>query len=114
MAYWIKRGGRMFGGAVFFGVLISLLAGAELIDYQLVVRACIIAAGSGIVSWFIGFIISDIIIKGIITDLDGENDAMENLIEGGILQRFQMMKQQLVPGGEEMPFVEITRVEKSK
>lgn len=114
MAYWIKRGGRMFGGVVFFGVLISLLAGAEVIDNELILRAFSIALASGIGSWFVGFIISDIILKGILADFDGENDAMENLIEGGILQRFQMMREEFVPGGEEMPFVNVTKADERK
>ena len=112
MAYWIKRGGKMFGGVVFFGVLISLLAGAQVIDTALVIRAFSIALVAGIMSWFIGFIISDIVLKGILADFNGEDEAMENMLEGGILQRFQMMKDEFVPGGEEMPFAEVTKVKK--
>jgi len=114
MTYWIKRGGRMFGGVVFFGVLISLLAGARTIDNALLLRALSIALASGIGSWFVGFIISDIVLKGILADFDGENEAMENLLEGGILQRFQMMKEEFVPGGEEMPFVNVIKADEGK
>lgn len=107
MIYWIKRGGRLFGWAVFYGVLIGLLVRAELYDSVFLGRVLLIAIGAGIVSWFTGIVICDIILKGILTDIDGENDAMENLIEGGILQRFQIMKEQSVPGGEEMPFTDV-------
>jgi hypothetical protein len=114
MMYWIKRGSGLFGWAVFYGVLIGLLIRTETYDTVFLRRAVLITLGAGILSWFTGIIICDIILKGVLTDLDGENDAMENLIEGGILQRFQIMKEQSVPGGEEMPFTNVTEADKKK
>ncbi|MBN1309120.1 MAG: hypothetical protein JXA18_14445 [Chitinispirillaceae bacterium] len=104
MIYWIKRGGRLFGTALFFAVLFSMLLRADALSVRQGTTALFCALLAGSIGWFIGTVVCDILLKGICADL-GDGGA-ERLVEGGILQRFQMMHEQLTPGGEEMPFVE--------
>ena len=105
MKYWIKRGGRIFGSGAFFIVLSVMMVQPEGLRVERFLYSLIYAAGIGIVCWLIGIIISDIILKGIITDVECDED--ETVFEGGILQRLVSMKEQLTPGSEEIPFVDI-------
>jgi hypothetical protein len=109
MIYWIKRGGRLFGSTVFFLVLFSILIRHDGIHINSFLTAFIYAFTAGIICWLIGTILSDIVLKGIVTDIGG-NDS-DNLLDGGILQRLLMIREQITPGGEEMPFVEIKKTE---
>ncbi len=101
MITWIKRGGRMFGGAVFFIVLSSMLVRQGSMRSEDLARAFLYASIAGSAFWFAGVVISDIVLKGILNDIDCA--GTENLIEGGLLQRFQDMHEQLVPGRAEIP-----------
>ena len=103
MIYWIKRGGRLFGTALFFVVLINMMMQPNALSVRNGTTALLYALLAGSIGWFIGTIVCDILLKGICTDL-GDGGA-ERLVEGGILQRLQMMYGRLTPGGEEMPFV---------
>ncbi len=109
MIYWIKRGGRLFGSAVFFMVLIGMLAQPGSLQMSRFITALVVALVSGIICWFIGIIISDIILKGIITDLG--DTGIDGMLEGGLVQRFKLMHERLVPGGAEMPFADMKPAE---
>ena len=102
MMYWIKRGARLLGIGVFFLVLTGMLVRQNAFELQSMMMAVGYAFFSGIACWFLGIVVSDIIIKGIITDIG--DTGVDGLLEGGLLQRFHMMREQLVPGGSEVPF----------
>lgn len=102
MMYWIRRSAIIFGGGVFFLVLIGMLVRSRSFELQYLIAAVACAFLSGVTGWFIGIVISDIVIKGMLTDIG--DTGVEGMIEGGLLQRFQMMQEQLVPGGSEVPF----------
>jgi hypothetical protein len=112
MIYWIKKGGRLIGIAVFFTVFFIVLFQSDMSPVANLLRAFTIALISGALCWFIGVVICDILLKGVVTDLD--KAGPENLLEGGLLQRFEMMQERLAPGGEEMPFVDSIPAEKKK
>jgi hypothetical protein len=103
MIYWIKRGARIIGYGVFFVVFAGVLLRSSVFTLDSMVTAAGCAFLAGITSWFIGLVISDIVVKGIVTDIG--DTGVEEIIEGGILQRVQTLQEQLVPGGRELPFV---------
>jgi hypothetical protein len=84
-------------------VLISVILISGDVGFSVLVRGLIYASISAILCWFMGFIIIDIVVKGIITNIDDR--SIDAMIDGGLLQRVRMMQEQLVPGGMEMPFV---------
>lgn len=102
MIYWIKRGARIFGGGVFFIVFIGMLLRPDALVLPHLLTAFGYALVSGGTAWFIGIVISDIIVKGVLTDIG--DLGIPALIEGGLMQRLQDMQEQLVPGGSELPF----------
>ena len=104
MIYWIRRGARIFGGGVFFVVLISMLLRQNAFEIDNMITALVYAFFSGAACWFMGIVISDIVIKGVLTDVG--DTGVTALLEGGLLQRVQTMQEELVPGGRELPFDE--------
>jgi hypothetical protein len=102
MIYWIKRGARLFGGGVFFVVLIGMLLRPDALILPNLLTSFAYALLSGGVAWFIGIVISDILLKGVMTDIG--DLGVPALLEGGIVQRMQNMQEELVPGGSELPF----------
>jgi hypothetical protein len=104
MRYWIKKGAFLLGGFVFFVILLSNLIGSDPFDLNYLVPALIRAVLGGALFWFAGFILGDIVFKGVLNDID-ENDK-SNLLEGGLIQQMHMEKEKHVPGGEEYPYVE--------
>ena len=111
MIYWIKRGRRIFGSTVFFAVLIGMMIRGETWRYPQFMTAFLIALSAGAIGWFIGAIVCDIVLKGICADI-GDSDP-DTLVEGGMVQRLQMMKEEYVPGGAEMPFFTMQPATKS-
>lgn len=112
MIYWIKKGGRLIGITVFFSVFFTIIVQSDMSLTSSVVRAFFVASVSGIICWFIGVIVCDILLKGVVTDMD--QPGTENLLEGGLLQRVQMMYERGVPGGEDMPFEDSKPAEKKE
>lgn len=102
MIYWIKRGARIFGGGVFFIVFIGMLLQPDAFVLPNFLTAFGYAVVSGGIAWFVGIVISDILIKGVLNDIG--DLGIPALLEGGLAQRLQGMQEQLVPGGEEVPF----------
>jgi hypothetical protein len=105
MKYWIRKGGKAFGLIVFFIVAISQMARSDIWMFPDYLMALIGAFAAGVVGWFIGTIVCDILLKGIIADFG--DDRIEGMVEGGMVQRLQILKEQLVPGGAEMPFTNV-------
>jgi len=103
MVYWIRKLAGIFAFFVFFMLLFADLSVLDSFEFNNLIISVIKAFVAASLFWFAGFIMGDIFLKGIITDI--EHDEM-NLIEGGMVQRLDMKKQDMVPGGAEMPFVE--------
>ena len=89
---------------MFFIVLIGLLLRPDALELDNLVTSFMYAFLSGATCWFIGIVISDIIVKGVLTDI--ADPGITALLEGGLLQRVQTMREQIVPGGTELPFSE--------
>jgi len=104
MGYWIKKGAFFLGVMVFFIILLTSMIGLDPMNPMHLVPAIIKAVFGGALFWFTGFILGDIVFKGVLSDID-ENDK-NNLLEGGLVQRIHSEKERFVPGGPELPFVE--------
>ncbi len=102
MKKWINRCARILGGAVFFAVLTGMMFRPEAWAYPDCFVVLAEAFIFGLAAWLVGIVVFDILLKGICSDMETENPDI--LLEGGILQHFTMMKEQLLPGGSEMPF----------
>lgn len=102
MLQWIRRGTRLFAGVVFFIVLANVLLTEQSFGMETLLRGATLAFFGAVLFWFVGFVVLDIIIKGLVTDI--EDNSVDTLIDGGMLQRVKEMQEQYVPGGEEMPF----------
>jgi hypothetical protein len=103
MLYWIKRASRLLGAAIFFMVLISLLSRPGALDYPAIVFCFAVAFTAGVVCWFFGTVVCDIMFKGLLVDIG--RVSPEELVEGGIVQRLHMKNEEFIPGGAEIPFV---------
>ena len=86
MQYWIKRGARLVCFFVFFAVLIT---GIDPHDPFNVLHATL-ALGKAFLAaalfWFAGFIISDIVFKGLLEHI---NMGEIHILEGGFLQQIR-------------------------
>ncbi len=104
MAFWIKRTARIIGAVTFFVVFFMGLDPARPFDPQIVATAFSKGVLGAILFWFAGFILGDIVFKGLVTDVTtAESDA----IEGGLLQRIHEEKIRSNPDtvGLKMPAV---------
>lgn len=95
MVRWTKRLARIMAAGAF---VVTLLVCYDYVDpYSIgtalsaVIKACI----SGALFWFAGLIISDILLKGLVSDIQPDP---EHLVEGGLLQRIYLHQQSLIPG----------------
>jgi len=104
MLHWIKKGTRLLAGTVFFIMLANVLVTSGVRSTEVILYAVSIAAGAAILFWFAGFVVCDIILKGLITHID--DSSVDSLIDGGMLQRVRMMQENSLPGGSEMPFTQ--------
>lgn len=104
MKFWIKKCAFLAGVTVFFLILFSNLLGVvDILNTEILFSAIIQALFGGAMFWFTGFIIGDIVFKGVLTDIDTNDKS--NLLEGGLVQRFYSEKERHIPGGAELPFV---------
>jgi hypothetical protein len=84
MAFWIKRTARILGVVTFFVVFFIGLDPAHPFDSHIVIIAFLKGVAGAILFWFAGFILGDIVFKGLVTGVStGEPDA----IDGGLIQR---------------------------
>jgi len=104
MGYWIKKGAFLLGATVFFIIFLTSLIGLDPFNPQYLIPAILKAILGGALFWFTGFILGDIVFKGVLTDID-ETDK-NNLLEGGLVQRIHMEKERHIPGGSELPYTE--------
>jgi hypothetical protein len=113
MAFWIKRAARIIGAVTFFVVFFIGLDPARPFDPQIVAVAFFKGVLGAILFWFAGFILGDIVFKGLVTDVvTGESDA----IEGGLLQRIHEEKIRSDPdnAGHKGPVVDSDKKKREK
>jgi len=103
MIYWIRKAAMLLGYTVFFGVLfLSLASSDNPFDFGSLIMCIIKALIGGGLFWFTGYILGDIIFKGVLTDLEVEKS---NMLEGGLIQRINEKNEDALPGGPDMPLV---------
>jgi hypothetical protein len=93
--YWIKRIARLLGMLSFFTVFFLGIDPADPFDATTAGIAFAKGCAGALLFWFLGFIIADIVIKALVTDVrTDDNDTME----GGLLQRLRGVQSSLSPG----------------
>ncbi len=89
MIYWIRRIARIIAFCGFFVIFFCGISLDDPFNTQTATIAFLKAFCGGVLLWFTGFVISDIILKGALEDIQVEE--LEPL-EGGIIQRVQETK----------------------
>ncbi len=89
MIYWIRRIARIIAFSGFFVIFFCGISLDDPFNTYMATTAFFKAFCGGVLLWFTGFIICDIILKGALEDIPV--DGLES-IEGGILQRIQETK----------------------
>ncbi|MCU0609231.1 MAG: hypothetical protein MUF22_05645 [Chitinispirillaceae bacterium] len=102
MKFWIKRISVLLGCSAFFMLFLTGLASSQSLAWESLIGAAARAATGGILFWIIGIVIADILLKGILSDIEVDK---EHLVDGGMLQQIQAIRQKSMPGGTENPFV---------
>lgn len=104
MIYWIRKAAMLLGYTVFFGVLfLSLASSANPFDFGTLIMCIIKALIGGGLFWFAGYILGDIMFKGVLTDIEMDKASM---LEGGLIQRINEKHEDALPGGADMPLVD--------
>jgi hypothetical protein len=85
MVYWIKKFAKIAGFIAFFTVFFVSSDFSEPPELASLIVALIKGIAAGAICWFAGFIIADMIFKGIVET--GSHGGEDELIDGGILQR---------------------------
>ena len=94
MVFWINKIAKVIGLATFFIVLFIGLAKSGEFTFASILSSTAYALIGGALFWFIGIIISDILFKGIVTDIETDSDC---LADGGLLQRVHTYKKSSSP-----------------
>jgi hypothetical protein len=95
MMYWIKRIARLLGMLSFFAVFFLGIDPADPFDATTAGIAFAKGCAGAFLFWLLGFIIADIVIKGLVTDVPTVDS---DTIEGGLLQRLHGVQSSLSPG----------------
>lgn len=94
MIKMIKQASRMLGGAAFFIVFFASMTPEDPWNGKLLAVALIKALLAGALLWIAGFLIADIVFKGV---LETVVTTEEDVIEGGLLQRVSEERDRLNP-----------------
>ena len=94
MVVWIKKLARLVAWGAFFGVFIAGIDFADPLDPAAALLALAKAGVAAFLFWLMGYILGDIIIKGLVDTL--EADAVP-LDEGGMMQRIRGEKERSSP-----------------
>jgi hypothetical protein len=105
MIAWIKRIASILAIATFFVLLLLGLVSSQSFSWEAFAPAFVRAFAGAALFWIVGIIIGDIVLKGVITDIEIDQ---KNLIEGGLLQQVHAIKERTLPGGSELPLVAVT------
>jgi hypothetical protein len=111
MIYWIKRiAGMLSIGSFFIGFFMSIDP-SNPFDAATLVIAFIKGGAGALLFWAAGFVVADIVIKGLVTDLrTDQNDS----VEGGLLQRLYTMQSAQGPEAASSEIVPTLRVQAMK
>jgi hypothetical protein len=94
MMHWIKRTARLLGMVSFFIVFFLGIDPNDPFNTHIIAVAFAKGLAGALLLWLSGFIIADIVIKGLITDVRTNED---DTLEGGILQRLHSVQSSLTP-----------------
>jgi hypothetical protein len=109
MVFWIKRTARILGIITFFVVFFIGLDPGRPFDPQVVAMAFLKGILGAILFWFAGFILGDIVFKGLVSDVHTDDS---DAIDGGLLQRIHDEKKRNDP--DAVLIKETPKVEKKK
>jgi hypothetical protein len=94
MMHWIKRIARLLSLSSFFIIFLFGIDPADIFNANTALIAFAKGCVGALLFWLLGFIVADIIIKGLVTDVrTDENDTLE----GGLLQRLHGVQASLSP-----------------
>jgi len=94
MTYWIKRIAAMLSvGSFFIGFFMSVDP-ADPFDAATLVIAIIKGGAGALLFWAVGFVVADIVIKGLVADL---HTGQDDFVKGGLLQRLYTVQSQGSP-----------------
>jgi hypothetical protein len=94
MMYWIKRIARLLGMLSFFVAFAFGIDPADPFNANVAIVAFVKGCAGALLFWLVGFIVADIVIKGLVADVrTDENDSLE----GGLLQRLHTLQSSLSP-----------------
>ena len=110
MIYWIRRIAMIFACLTFFVIFFTNAGLGSPFSPEVLFAAAAKALIGAALFWLAGFIVSDILFKGVITDIE---TGKEDLIEGGLVQRVHLYKENSAPGGLELPYATTAAVKKS-
>ena len=91
MIYWIRRIARLVALGGFLIIFFSGINVENIFDASTALIALLKALCGGILLWFCGFVISDILLKGAVEDIP--QDTLE-VLDGGLIQRLHESKNQ--------------------
>jgi len=101
MIYWIKRISALLGISTFFMLFLIGMVSSHCISWEALAGAFGHALTGGVLFWIIGIVVADILLKGILSDVEVDK---QYLLDGGLLQQMQVIKDKNVPGGSASPF----------
>jgi hypothetical protein len=84
MVHWIKRMARILAVLTFLIVFVTGLDPSQPLDPHIVTIAFFKGFLGAVLFWFAGFILGDIVLKGLITAIPTQED---DAIDGGLIQR---------------------------
>jgi hypothetical protein len=100
MGYWIKKFARIVGIVCFFIVFFTTLDYSRPFELDVLLWSLGEGLAAAAMFWFVGFIIGDMMFKGIVEDVRTE-DVDE--LEGGLMQRVRETRQQAIPRSDSVP-----------
>jgi hypothetical protein len=86
MTYWIKRIARLAGILTFFTVFVAGIDPSDPLNAHTALVAAAKGCAGAFLFWLLAFVIADIVVKGLVTDVrTEENDEAQ----GGLMQRLR-------------------------
>ena len=111
MIYWIRKFAAILGTSCFFVLFFIGLAHGGTYSLDSILFALAKAIFGASLPWVVGIVIADILLKGVLSDIAGDQNA---LMEGGLMQRIHSLNETVAPGGASMPFAGVTAIGKKQ
>jgi len=93
MVIWIKRIARILSFITFFFVFIIGIDPAQPFDPMMLTVAFVKAFLGAVLFWFGGFVLADIVLKGLVSTIPTTED---DSIDGGLIQRIHEEKVKII------------------